>query len=137
MIVPKDRNDKLVRGARQLIAASRGGLDDRGYVEQTLAALNRSNKILSAMRHRAFDDLFPAELDRQQHVQRDPGAEGAQGIASDPGVAEPSASAAPAKPLSVSQRRGMARKIAAYLKRSGLDLRLIDDGVTPPRGLRN
>jgi len=39
--------------------------------------------------------------------------------------------------LSVSQRRGMARKIAAYLKRSGLDLRLIDDGVTPPRHLLN
>ena len=41
----------------------------------------------------------------------------------------------PDKPMTAAQRRGLARKITAYLKRSGLDCALIGEGRTSPRML--
>jgi hypothetical protein len=41
----------------------------------------------------------------------------------------------PDKPMSAAQRRGLARKITAYLKRSGLDCALIAEGRNRPRVL--
>jgi hypothetical protein len=41
----------------------------------------------------------------------------------------------PDKPITAAQRRGLARKITAYLKRSGLDCELIGDGRNPSRML--
>jgi len=38
----------------------------------------------------------------------------------------------PDKPLTAAQRRGLARKITAYLKRSGLDCELVSDDRDPP-----
>jgi hypothetical protein len=39
------------------------------------------------------------------------------------------------KPMTAAQRRGLARKITAYLKRSGLDCALIGEGRESPRML--
>lgn len=39
------------------------------------------------------------------------------------------------KPMTVAQRRGLARKIAAYLKRSGLDCELVAEDRDPLRRL--
>jgi hypothetical protein len=41
----------------------------------------------------------------------------------------------PDKPMTAAQRRGLARKITAYLKRSGLDCVLIGEGRKSPRML--
>jgi hypothetical protein len=39
----------------------------------------------------------------------------------------------PDKPMTAAQRRGLARKITAYLKRSGLRCELIGERRNPPR----
>ena len=39
------------------------------------------------------------------------------------------------KPMTAAQRRGLARKITAYLRRAGLDCKLIGEGGTSPRML--
>jgi hypothetical protein len=41
----------------------------------------------------------------------------------------------PDKPVTAEQRRGLARKITAYLRRSGLDCKLIGEGRKSPRRL--
>ena len=41
----------------------------------------------------------------------------------------------PDKPMTAAQRRGLARKIIAYLKRSGLDCELVGERRNPPRML--
>jgi hypothetical protein len=41
----------------------------------------------------------------------------------------------PDKPMTAAQRRGLARKITAYLKRSGLDCELVEEDRDPPRML--
>jgi hypothetical protein len=41
----------------------------------------------------------------------------------------------PDKPMTAAQRRGLARKITAYLKRSGLDCDLVEEDRNPPRML--
>lgn len=41
--------------------------------------------------------------------------------------------ASPDKPMTAAQRRGLARKITAYLKRSGLDCALIGESRKPPQ----
>jgi hypothetical protein len=41
----------------------------------------------------------------------------------------------PDKPMTVAQRRGLARKIAASLRRSGLDCELVEEDRDPPRRL--
>jgi hypothetical protein len=43
--------------------------------------------------------------------------------------------AKPDKPLTAAQRRGLARKITAYLKRSGLDCELVGERRKPARML--
>jgi hypothetical protein len=41
----------------------------------------------------------------------------------------------PDKQMTAAQRRGLARKITAYLRRSGLDCELVGDHRNPPRML--
>jgi hypothetical protein len=43
--------------------------------------------------------------------------------------------AKPDKPMTAAQRRGLARKITAYLRRSGLDCELVGERRKPPRML--
>jgi hypothetical protein len=54
----------------------------------------------------------------------------ARGVAAD--CAGQSEKPPPDKPMTAAQRRGLARKITAYLKRSGLDCELVDDDRNPP-----
>ena len=41
----------------------------------------------------------------------------------------------PDRPMTIAQRRGLARKITAYLKRAGLDCELLGDARKSPRML--
>ncbi len=135
IIVPEKRGRKLVQDARQLISASRSGLGDRSHVEQTLAALNRSNEILSAMRRRTFDDLFAAPSSNQDTARRDTRAGQVCAPAPSPAVDAKDDKVAARKPMTAAQRRGLARKITAYLKRSGFYCDLIGDAQ--PRRVLN
>jgi len=70
------------------------------------------------------------ESDRKlRRVQKSAGVQDASD-----GSAKPS-DEPPDKPMTAAQRRGLARKITAYLRRSGLDCKLIGEGGKSPRKL--
>jgi hypothetical protein len=53
------QNEALVQDARQLIRASRRGLDDRGHVARTIQAVEQSRQRLARLGQYQFDDLLP------------------------------------------------------------------------------
>jgi hypothetical protein len=53
------QNEALVQDARQLIRASRRGLDDRQHVERTIQAVEQSRERLARLGQYPFDDLLP------------------------------------------------------------------------------
>jgi hypothetical protein len=53
------QNDALVQDARQLIRASRRGLDDREHVARTIQAVEQSRERLARLAQHQFDDLLP------------------------------------------------------------------------------
>jgi hypothetical protein len=53
------QNETLVQDARQLIRASRRGLDDREHVERTIQAVEQSRERLARLGQYQFDDLLP------------------------------------------------------------------------------
>ena len=111
----------LLSEAWRMLAVTHTGHADRERVARTLAAVDKTRKLLARLARQSFDDLFVAQA---------------------AGVALPLArlSAVPVAksskanaPLTAAQRRGLARKITSYLKRSGLDCHVVD---SPKHGSR-
>jgi hypothetical protein len=74
--------------------------------------------------------IMSTESDRKlRRVQKPVAAQGASD-----GCAKPP-DESPDKSVTAAQRRGLARKITAYLRRSGLDCKLIGEGGKSPRKL--
>ena len=111
----------LLAEAWRMLAITRTGPADRERVDRTLAAVEKTRGLLARLAMQSFDDLFVAQD---------------SGVARSPAQARAALAIRPAKanaPLTAAQRRGLARKITSYLKRSGLDCHVVE---SPKHGSR-
>ena len=109
----------LLAESWRMLAVVRTGHVDRERVARALAVVEKTRGLLARVAHRSFDDLL---------------------VAQGPGVALAQRRAVPVArlskaipPLTAAQRRGLARKITSYLKRSGLDCHVAE---SPKHGTR-